>query len=176
MTLDVQLAPSTSRASQARKSTRVKIEVCSTVKEPKTQLKHLLPRTADLSSYQLISKGIRLLDSEMLGNLNIQDGALLQLAPIPDTGILLHLQNDHGAYFDARVKPSMTVKERRSTSSIHRLLSKSTEELSLFYFLFYLSQQSRSWSNKRETILFLTKFFASQRSNLRTMLPLPLIN
>lgn len=97
------------------------MELCSTVRDLKANLKELLPRTANLSLYQLISKSIRLPDSEILGNMDVKDHALLHLAPIPDAGILLHLENVHGAYFDVRVKPSMTVKGRESTSTFHRL-------------------------------------------------------
>lgn len=144
----------------------------------KAGLKHLLPKNANLYSYQLISKGARFSESAILGDLDLKDGSLLHLTPAPDSGILLHLQNDHGGYFDARVKPSMTVKGRKSSLSIYPLWSEPTADTFALSenFLSIFFTHSSSWSNKREAILFLIKFFASQKSNSKTMLPSPLTN
>lgn len=78
--LDLNVQSANTNGSQARRSVKVKAEICSTIKPLGASLKDTIPEVANLSSYQLIFKGVRLPDDGVLGNLNVKIGLLLQLA------------------------------------------------------------------------------------------------
>lgn len=84
-----------------------------TVGEVKNKfLESLMPNPV-YESYQLVLKGARV-DNLKLGEIDFTGCGLklFHLTRASDAGILIHIQNDNGAYFDARVKPSMTGIER----------------------------------------------------------------
>lgn len=63
--------------------------------------------------YQLVLKGVRVLDDAKVGEF---DGSHFHLTRASDTAILLHIQSEDGSYFDARVRPSaITILERESS-------------------------------------------------------------
>lgn len=83
-----------------------------TIEEIKSFIvKSLIPKASKSLPFQLIFKGARLAGNSYLGDLAISDGSLLHLAKISDAAILVHLQNDSGAYFDLRLKPSMKIED-----------------------------------------------------------------
>lgn len=70
--------------------------------------------------YQLVLKGARLPDESKLGELNLYGcGSYFHLTRAVNDEILIHIQNDDGAYFDARIRPSLlTVAERECSSLV----------------------------------------------------------
>lgn len=66
-----------------------------------------------------VSRGVLLSDEALVGNLDLDGSPLLQLEPVPASGILLQLRVENGADLDARVDSSMSVEERELEDRAH---------------------------------------------------------
>lgn len=60
-------------------------------------------------AFQLLFKGSPLIDDSLIGGLGLGSHSVLHLKSNSSVGLLIHVQNDNGAYWDMRVKPSLAV-------------------------------------------------------------------
>lgn len=84
-----------------------------TVGEVKSRVLDSLFDDPHHGGFQFVLKGARISDETRFGDLDLSDRySRFHLTRASDAAILIHLQNDNGAYFDLRVRPSITVGER----------------------------------------------------------------